>query len=120
MDHETDSFAANINRKGWAITRPVLSPTEILALRSTMAALATDGRGGARGLLERTEVRELATHATLRALASSVLGDSCFAVRALLFDKTPTANWKVVWHQDLTIATTARADFPGFGPWTEK
>ena len=34
-------------------------------------------------------------------LASAVLGASCAAVRAIVFDKTPTANWKVSWHQDL-------------------
>ena len=50
----------------------------------------------------------------------AVLGPHCFAVRAILFDKTPTANWKVVWHQDLTIAVRERASVLGFGPWSEK
>ena len=120
MDHETDSFAADIKEKGWALTRPLLSSGEVVALRDAMTVVAVDGRGGARNILDRSEVRELAAHAALRALATSVLGKSCFAVRALFFDKTPTSNWKVVWHQDLTIATAVRADVPGFGPWTEK
>jgi ectoine hydroxylase-related dioxygenase (phytanoyl-CoA dioxygenase family) len=120
MDHDTDSFAADIARKGWAITGPLFSPEEIALLRHAVSTLATDGRGGARGLLDRTDVRQLAVHPKVRALTTAVLGDSCFAVRALLFDKTPTANWKVVWHQDLTIATVTRADVSGFGPWTEK
>jgi ectoine hydroxylase-related dioxygenase (phytanoyl-CoA dioxygenase family) len=37
-----------------------------------------------------------------------------------LFDKTSGANWKVVWHQDLTIAVAERRDVAGFGQWTEK
>ena len=41
-------------------------------------------------------------------------------VRAILFDKTPSANWKVVWHQDLTIAVRERGVVSGFGPWSEK
>jgi ectoine hydroxylase-related dioxygenase (phytanoyl-CoA dioxygenase family) len=49
-----------------------------------------------------------------------VLGAGCVVVRALLFDKTPHANWKVVWHQDLTIAVAERRDVPSFGPWSEK
>jgi hypothetical protein len=43
-----------------------------------------------------------------------------FLVRSILFDKQPGANWKVAWHQDLTIAVTERMDVPGFGPWSEK
>jgi ectoine hydroxylase-related dioxygenase (phytanoyl-CoA dioxygenase family) len=120
MDHKADMFAANIRQQGWAITRPVLSPHEIADLRGTTARVAVDGRGGARNLLDLAEVRQLAAHPAMRALADSVLGPSCFAVRALLFDKTPAANWKVIWHQDLTIATTARVEVPGFEPWTEK
>ncbi len=53
-------------------------------------------------------------------LAECVLGPECFAVRGILFDKTPTTNWKVVWHQDLSIAVRERRDVPGFGPWSEK
>jgi len=49
-----------------------------------------------------------------------VLGEPCFAVRALFFDKTSHANWKVVWHQDLTVAARQRIDLPGYGPWTDK
>jgi ectoine hydroxylase-related dioxygenase (phytanoyl-CoA dioxygenase family) len=65
-------------------------------------------------------VRELATSETVRSVAEAVLGPHCFAVRAILFDKTPRANWKVVWHQDVTIAVRERANVPGFGPWSEK
>ena len=32
----------------------------------------------------------------------------------------PPANWKVAWHQDLTIAVEKRIDLEGFGPWTKK
>ncbi|QJE74121.1 phytanoyl-CoA dioxygenase family protein [Aerophototrophica crusticola] len=41
-------------------------------------------------------------------------------MRATLFDKTPAANWKVAWHQDLAIAVAGRADVAGFGPWSVK
>jgi ectoine hydroxylase-related dioxygenase (phytanoyl-CoA dioxygenase family) len=41
-------------------------------------------------------------------------------VRATLFNRTPEANGKVVWHQDLTISTRERLERPGFGPWSKK
>lgn len=119
-DPETSSFANGIADRGWAVTRPILDDATIVALRAEVAPLAVDGRGGARNLLENARVRALAASNTVRQFASAVLGDQCFAVRALLFDKTPAANWKVVWHQDLTIPTQHRADVPGYGPWTDK
>ena len=49
-----------------------------------------------------------------------MLGDTAFAVRGILFDKIPEANWKVPWHQDVTISVRAREDVEGFGPWSMK
>ena len=37
-----------------------------------------------------------------------------------MFDKIAGANWKVPWHQDLTVALRERQDTDGFGPWSEK
>ena len=62
----------------------------------------------------------LAGSPALLDLVEPVLGPGAFAVRGLLFDKTPGANWGVPWHQDLTIAVRERVEAPGFGPWTVK
>jgi hypothetical protein len=62
------------------------------------------------------EIRELANSVELLDLVRPVLGPGAFAVRGLLFDKTPEANWGVPWHQDLTIAVKKRVEVPGFGP----
>jgi ectoine hydroxylase-related dioxygenase (phytanoyl-CoA dioxygenase family) len=114
------SFQQLIATAGWAVTGPVIDATSVADLRACVAALAHAGRGGARNLLDDAHIGGLAAAPTLRQFACAVLGESCFAVRALFFDKTPDANWKVVWHQDLTIATQERHDVPGYGPWTEK
>jgi ectoine hydroxylase-related dioxygenase (phytanoyl-CoA dioxygenase family) len=52
--------------------------------------------------------------------AEAALGLGASAVRGILFDKTPGATWKVVWHQDLTVAVRERREVEGFGPWSEK
>jgi len=41
-------------------------------------------------------------------------------VRAVMFDKSPTANWTVAWHQDRTIPVRERREVAGFGPWSLK
>lgn len=53
-------------------------------------------------------------------LAADILGPRARAVRAVLFDKSPDANWSLGWHQDRTICVKRRVDIEGFGPWTTK
>lgn len=93
-------FQQSVAALGWAVTDPVVDTPTIAELRDCVALLARTGRGGARNLLDHPRIAALAAAPTLRQFAVAVLGDPCFAVRALFFDKTPDANWKVVWHQD--------------------
>ncbi|HWE94654.1 MAG TPA: phytanoyl-CoA dioxygenase family protein [Tepidisphaeraceae bacterium] len=65
-------------------------------------------------------VRDLAASPAIRDLVEPVLGASARAVRGILFDKTAQANWKVAWHQDLSIAVKSKVDVSGFGPWSVK
>ncbi len=78
------------------------------------------GRHGMRNLLEIPEIRILANAVEIRQLAEGVLSADAKPVRGILFDKTPDANWKVAWHQDLSIAVKRRVEVPGFGPWSIK
>jgi ectoine hydroxylase-related dioxygenase (phytanoyl-CoA dioxygenase family) len=120
---EQSELAAAVERDGWAVTPPVVPQLAVDRLIDALAPLASgsETRGGVRNLLDASPaVRALAASPAVRSVAEAVLGPHCFAVRATLFDKTPAANWKVVWHQDVTIAVRARADVAGFGPWSEK
>jgi hypothetical protein len=86
------------------------------------ASNSPDGRrrGGTRNLLSIPAIRELALSPPLRRLLDPILGSEWLPVRAILFDKIPSANWKVPWHQDLTIAVDRRLEIEGFGPWSAK
>ncbi|WP_244219436.1 phytanoyl-CoA dioxygenase family protein [Corallococcus interemptor] len=125
-DMTSEELAARIEREGFAILPRGIPPDTADALLHALRAVseestASQRRGGVRNLLENVPaVRELARSAPVREVAESVLGPHCFAVRGLLFDKTPDANWKVIWHQDLTVAVRERRDVPGCGPWSEK
>lgn len=54
------------------------------------------------------------------AIAARALDRSPQPVRAILFDKTPTANWSLAWHQDRVIAVRERVEVEDFGPWSRK
>ena len=107
---------------GFALVRDVLRPSAVARLIELVESFAIpeDGRGGVRNLLDIAEFRELAESDALPALVSPVLGDDAFVVRGILFDKTSDANWKVPWHQDVTIAVTERCEAEGYGPWSVK
>ncbi len=89
---------------------------------ATTAAHQRKGRVYAlRGLLRRApEVAEAAASGPALRLAQAALGSGARPVKATFFDKIPGANWKVPWHQDLTVAVKTRRAAAGFGPWTEK
>jgi ectoine hydroxylase-related dioxygenase (phytanoyl-CoA dioxygenase family) len=116
------SLAEQLAVEGWASTPPLFSDSLLDTLIDDLSSILEPGtsRGGTRHLLEVPAVRELACSEPVRAIAESALGKDCFAVRGILFDKTPTANWKVTWHQDLTIAVSERREVRGFGPWSVK
>lgn len=58
----------------------------------------------ARNLLDIPEMIDLAFSAPVRNLVRDVLGEFFFPARGILFDKIPAANWKVPWHQGVTVA----------------
>jgi ectoine hydroxylase-related dioxygenase (phytanoyl-CoA dioxygenase family) len=73
-----------------------------------------------RNLHDVPRVAEFASSARIRDIVERVLGIGARMVRGIYFDKTPDANWKVAWHQDLSIAVREQRDVAGFGPWSRK
>ena len=123
---------AELDRDGYSIATDVVGPETV---RSLLDATTRDGterddsavreKAGrlyaVRNLMALVPaVGALARSPAMRALVEPVLGAAAVPVRALLFDKTPGANWKVAWHQDLSIAVAGRVEVPGFGPWSVK
>lgn len=62
----------------------------------------------------------LATNGPIGSVAARKLGETARPVRAILFDKTASANWSLAWHQDRVVAVRERMEVEGFGPWTRK
>ncbi len=107
----------NIEQHGFSFSHGVLSADEVRELVSLLGPVSSAGR---RGLLALPAVAELARSARVLELVRPHLPSEPFPVRAIYFDKSPEKNWLVPWHQDLTLALRARAEVPGFGPWSVK
>jgi ectoine hydroxylase-related dioxygenase (phytanoyl-CoA dioxygenase family) len=119
------SYCSQVIEDGFAIVPCVLSTEGIAELIAAFEKIGQDSaiqrRGGIRNLLEAApEALELAESKPVRAMVDAILGGQAFPVRGILFDKTPEANWKVPWHQDVTIAVASREEIDGFGPWSVK
>jgi ectoine hydroxylase-related dioxygenase (phytanoyl-CoA dioxygenase family) len=116
------TVAAEVGSTGFAIVEDVLDAASIDRLRVLVDSIALheEGRGGVRNLLNVPEVRELADLEAIMNLVQPILGEGAIAVRGILFDKKDGANWKVPWHQDVTIAVRDRIDVDGYGPWSIK
>jgi ectoine hydroxylase-related dioxygenase (phytanoyl-CoA dioxygenase family) len=77
-------------------------------------------RAGMRHAMRNESVAAIAHDTRLAALAQEVLGKSAIPFRATLFDKSPTSNWLVVWHQDTALPVRERREVTGWGPWSIK
>ena len=65
-------------------------------------------------------IGQVAKSDAVQSIVNDVLGQGAVVVRSLFFDKTPDANWKVAWHQDLTIAVRENIETEGFSTWSMK
>jgi len=108
--------------EGFVLVPNLLDTAEIASLIEQVERMVNieEGRGGLRNLLDLPIFRELAESPNVRSVVSPILGQDAFVVRGILFDKTDAANWKVPWHQDVTIAVNERIESPGYGPWSTK
>jgi ectoine hydroxylase-related dioxygenase (phytanoyl-CoA dioxygenase family) len=84
-------------------------------------SLSANHAPGARNLAQvAPAVARLAESSGIARLLEGLGAPGAFLVRSIFFDKQPGANWKVPWHQDLTIAVRERKEIAGFGPWSQK
>ncbi len=73
-----------------------------------------------RHALRNAGVAAIAGDSRLIGMAQEVIGGGAVPFRATLFDKSPTSNWLVVWHQDTALPLRERRNTPGWGPWSVK
>ncbi len=65
------------------------------------------------------QLKEVCFNSNLKAILSE-FKDQLFLTKAIYFDKPPTANWYVTWHQDLPINVSTKKQIKGYKGWTKK
>jgi hypothetical protein len=110
-----------VHQHGYSIFPNIFSSVEIFALTSELSqAQLKRSRAGARHILSVPVMRNIAEDSRLLEIAFAVLGPAAIPFRATLFDKSPSSNWLVAWHQDTALPLTGKVETPGWGPWSVK
>lgn len=107
--------------EGHSISERVFARTEMQQVLNLLSTANIDRtKAGARHLLSVPVVRDLSRDPRMIQIARRFVGASAKPFRATLFDKSPRANWLVVWHQDTALPLRERLERDGWGPWSTK
>ncbi|MBP6004589.1 MAG: phytanoyl-CoA dioxygenase family protein [Pyrinomonadaceae bacterium] len=106
---------------GFEIIENVVTESECRELKATLSPSSRMAkRAGRRHLMGDSAVARLANDERLLQIARRCVGTGAVPFRATLFDKSPRANWLVVWHQDTALPILDRFDSSEWGPWSVK
>lgn len=109
-----------VEREGFAIVEGVVDSGVVDGVLQSLGTTGLAGRAGTRQLHLRVPgVAEFLRGGAFRRWMDELLPGG-FPVRTILFDKTAETNWRVPWHQDLSIPVRERHPVLGFGPWSVK
>ncbi|HEV8428890.1 MAG TPA: phytanoyl-CoA dioxygenase family protein [Pyrinomonadaceae bacterium] len=122
------SRTEDLEQRGFVVLHEFLDAETMSFVLATLANAKLDGESqragkafGIRNLLNVVPfTRELANSFVCRSIVEPILGREARVVRGIYFDKHKDANWKVAWHQDMTIAVRERSEVDGYGPWSIK
>jgi hypothetical protein len=96
-----------------------LNPADVARVAALFGHESIAGRR--MGAADVARISDLLAHdGAIGHFAVSLIGDAARPVRALLFNKSPDANWRLGWHQDRVIAVQERVDVEGFAGWSVK
>lgn len=111
-------MGASLAHDGYEIHRSLFSDAEVAELRREADVIATAaGSACVRHLRERSSIFDTLS---VSDVLLSLIPANLQPVRSILFDKTESENWPVLWHQDLTIAVAKQRLLPEYGPWSNK
>jgi len=65
-------------------------------------------------------LKEIIFNTHLRSLLSTIFNGPYFLTKGIYFDKPPTSNWFVPYHQDISISVNQKTETPNYKNWTHK
>jgi len=114
-------WQTRVEEEGFAIMPDALPAAVVSQLVQECTQMTFHrNRAGVRHALRHPAVAGFAKSPQLLGIVQQILGDNAIPFRATLFDKSPSANWLVAWHQDTALPLREKCELPGWGPWSIK
>jgi len=107
---------ADVDQTGYGIAPGILSESETRDLLDKLVGAGLPrSRAGIRHLMGNPGVSRIAHGENVLATVKGILGKSAIPFRATLFDKSPSSNWLVTWHQDTALPLADKKRISGMG-----
>jgi hypothetical protein len=108
--------AEQVDRDGYAIVPAVVDE---LVVRDLLEQLGGSdlprSRAGVRHMMKDPPVAQIAAREEMIGIAREIVGAKAWPFRPTLFDKSPSSNWLVAWHQDTALPLRERRELPRRG-----
>ncbi len=115
-----DDLPLALEREGFVVIESVFAAQETGILLERGISSLKEGTAGDREALSWPWVQEVARSKQIRSLVEAVLSSNAVPVRAILFDKNPSANWNLGFHQDRAVPFATKMESDGFIGWSQK
>lgn len=104
--------------KGFEIIEEVYTEQEVNEILAILVAKEYESQFGVREfLLDNPEIAEKVFTPKLLGIIETISPNCDKSIKSIYFNKPPSANWIVNWHQDLTINLKGKGDAPNFKHW---
>ena len=111
----------NFNEKGFQIIEDVYSSDEIEDILNLLSTKQIENQFGVREfLIDHPDFHEKIFTENLKKVIQKISPQCEKSIKSIYFDKPPSANWIVNWHQDLTINLTNKKEVDNYKNWRTK
>ena len=109
-----------LDEKGFVIVDDIYCKKEIDDMLEIIESTGVENKFGVREFLFiAPEIAEKIFTSNLRNIINSIAPNCTKSIKSIYFDKPPSANWIVNWHQDLTINLSNKKEVPNYKNWRE-
>ena len=111
----------SLREKGFKIIENIYSSKEIDEILTLLDSKEIDNKFGIREfLMDHPEIQEKVFTKKLKKIIHQIAPNCHKSIKSIYFDKPPSANWIVNWHQDLTINLRNRKEVENYKNWRTK
>src|SRR6188508_2804417 len=114
-----EMLATSFTSQGFVVVPDVVDSATCSLAASRLDETPSHG-AGSRRLLIHPWCQELAHRVRQHAAVAALMLTDSVAVQCTVFDKSPSKNWLVAFHQDRSIPVRRRVESPSLTGWSEK